>query len=163
MRQYELGRERLSQLMDAIASGQGSDADHAEAALLDAALHILRGVVPGQELVNAILNKAATPLLDQAAAIAREGSAVDNLVLGTVNSPWKTLIDAETLVARLSSGGADEWLPHLATFFGEVRAELILAFAVHHAVPADTLRASYIAVQSTRPVKAAEAGLAGVD
>ena len=85
-------------------------------------------------------------VLEQAALIARGGSAVDNLVLGTVNSPWKTSIDADTLAARLISCGVDKWLPHLATFFGEVRAELILAFAFHHGIPSDALKASYAAV-----------------
>jgi hypothetical protein len=74
-------------------------------------------------------------------------AAIGRLVLGTVNAPWKRSIDAVTLAALLNSGQTQDWLPHLATFFTEVRAELVVAFALAHGVQAGALKGSYVGVR----------------
>jgi hypothetical protein len=68
---------------------------------------------------------------------------IDNLVLGTVNAPWKTAISAEDLAHLVDAGQVDEHLLHLASFFGEVRPELILAFAEAHGISRLALRRTY--------------------
>ena len=73
---------------------------------------------------------------------------IDNLVLGTVNASWKRSIDAETLAQLIGAGQVGDFLPHVATFFGEVRQELILAFADAHGVSAVALRQTYEAVRA---------------
>lgn len=70
-------------------------------------------------------------------------SAIDNLVLGTVNGPWKRDIGVVALVHALKTGDFDGWLVHIATFFGEVRSGLILAFAREHDVSETVLFAAY--------------------
>lgn len=72
---------------------------------------------------------------------------IDNLVLGTVNAPWRRQIDAATLAALIVAGDIDTWLPHLTTFFTEVRAELALAFADQHSIPRADLCATYDAIR----------------
>ena len=72
---------------------------------------------------------------------------IDNLVLGTVNASWRRSIDADTLAQAIASGGVDEWLVHLATFFSEVRAPLIRDFAAAHGISPAQLAASYTQVR----------------
>ena len=64
---------------------------------------------------------------------------LDNLVLGTVNAPWKRSIDADVLACAIINNETDEWLCHLATFFGEVRRSLIMEFAEAHEISIDRL------------------------
>src|SRR5712692_6200964 len=67
--------------------------------------------------------------------------AVDRIVLGTVNSSWKHAINVETLVSVIREPQqARRWLPHVATFFAEVRPDTVLQFASHHHVPVRTLK-----------------------
>lgn len=75
---------------------------------------------------------------------------VDRLVLGTVNASWKRAIDATTLTTTISTGQLEGWLPHLATFFNEVRAELVLEFARAHGINNYLLLTCYqsVAVQT---------------
>ena len=74
--------------------------------------------------------------------------STDRLVLGTVNASWKWEIDAGTLAAIIQTGETDEWLCHLATFFSEVSASLILDFAEGHGIDMATLATSYAKVKS---------------
>lgn len=75
-------------------------------------------------------------------------ASIDNLVLGTVNAPWKRSIDAEALACAVNTGQVDGWLVHLATFFSEVRTGLILAFATAHHISAPALLAAYTKVKA---------------
>lgn len=77
---------------------------------------------------------------------AGRAAQVDNLVLGTVNAPWKRSIDADTLATGISTGQIDDWLPHMATFFGEVRASLIVEFACAHGISRLSLATCYESV-----------------
>jgi hypothetical protein len=75
--------------------------------------------------------------------------AVDRIVLGTVNSSWKHVINVDTLVSVIREPQqADQWLPHVATFFAEVRPDTVLQFASYHHVPVRTLKRSYAWVKS---------------
>ena len=75
-------------------------------------------------------------------------ASIDNLVLGTVNASWKHAIDAETLADTIATAQIDGWLVHLATFFGEVRSGLILAFANAHHISVPVLMAAYVKVKA---------------
>lgn len=55
---------------------------------------------------------------------------VDKLVLGTTNAPYKKVISAAQLAKHLASSGTGPWNVHVATFFTDVRPELILKSAV---------------------------------
>jgi len=78
----------------------------------------------------------------------RSVSSTDNLVLGTVNAPWKHSIDAETLSSQIKDGKIDEWLCHMVTFFTEVNPSLIAEFATAHAIDRATLIAAYQKVRT---------------
>jgi hypothetical protein len=69
--------------------------------------------------------------------------SIDNLVLGTVNAPWKRTLNARTLASLVRRGDVDAWLPHVATFFTEVRPHLIIGFAQAHRIPRHSLVESY--------------------
>lgn len=81
---------------------------------------------------------------------------LDNLVLGTVNAPWKRSIDADALTRAIINNETDEWLCHLATFFGEVRRGLILEFAEAHEIPSDNLLACYEIIKTRTGEQASE-------
>jgi hypothetical protein len=72
---------------------------------------------------------------------------IDALVMGTVNASWKTLLDADKLAQLLAVGDVETALPHLATFFSEVRYMLIVAFAKNHGIGMAQLRATYFIVK----------------
>jgi hypothetical protein len=73
-------------------------------------------------------------------------AAVDNLVLATVNAPYKRAIDATTLQASLTKLDLDRWLVHIATFFTDVTPELVLKFADQHGVSRSKLARAYRAM-----------------
>ncbi len=75
-------------------------------------------------------------------------SGLDNLVLGTVNAPWKRSIDADALTRAIINNETDEWLCHLATFFSEVRHGLIWEFAEVHDISDAKLLACHEAVKA---------------
>lgn len=89
---------------------------------------------------------------------------VDSLVLGTVNASFKTMLDAETLAVSIETSNVDEWLAHVATFFAEVQAHLILAFAEAHAIPLDALAKTYAKIKALTGEfnRALDAELAGM-
>lgn len=80
-------------------------------------------------------------------SIASSAAAIDAIVLGTVNAPYKRSISAEQLADALASGKPAAWLVHVATFFTDVRPALIIDFAAAHDVPHPELVAAYAAVR----------------
>ncbi|WP_271502408.1 hypothetical protein [Bradyrhizobium sp. CCBAU 11357] len=73
---------------------------------------------------------------------------VDQLVLGTINAPYRRTINSTDLVACLMSRDWQNWIAHVVTFFTEVRPELVLQFARLHAIPIRDLVAAYHAMTS---------------
>jgi hypothetical protein len=68
---------------------------------------------------------------------------IDELVLGTTNAPYRRSIRAKELVHALTSGESGTWTVHVATFFTDVRPELVLRFAKLHGIPARKLISAY--------------------
>ena len=79
------------------------------------------------------------PLSGQGASV-RE---IDDLVLGTTNAPYRRSIRAKELVDALTSGESGTWTVHVATFFTDVRPELVLSFAKLHGIPTRELTSAY--------------------
>lgn len=79
----------------------------------------------------------------------RSRSAVDALVLGTVNAPYKRSISAEELAQVLASGNLRNWLVHVATYFTDVRPTLVIEFADAHGIRYQTLEDVYFNVKRT--------------
>jgi excisionase family DNA binding protein len=73
---------------------------------------------------------------------------VDELVLGTTNAPYKKAISAAQLAKHLASNRTRPWIVHLATFFTDVRPELILKFASIHGISKSDLATTYRAVKA---------------
>jgi hypothetical protein len=73
---------------------------------------------------------------------------VDELVLSTTNAPYKKVISAAELAKHLASSGTGRWHVHIATFFTDVRPDLILKFAAIHGVSKSDLVTSYEAVKA---------------
>lgn len=78
-----------------------------------------------------------------------KSSDIDQLVLGTTNAPYRRTMSSTDLVARITSRDWRNWIAHIATFFTEVRPELVLEFAERHAIPIEDLAASYESMKST--------------
>ena len=76
-----------------------------------------------------------------------DASAVDKLVLATVNAPYKRSIDATTLRACLAKLDLDRWLVHVATFFTDVAPELVFNFADRHGISRPKLAKAYLAIK----------------
>lgn len=68
---------------------------------------------------------------------------VDDLVLGTTNAPYRRSIRARELVDSLRSSENGRWTVHVATFFSDVRPELVLKFAELHGVSKRKLASAY--------------------
>jgi excisionase family DNA binding protein len=73
---------------------------------------------------------------------------IDDLVLGTTNAPYRRSIRAKQLVDALMSGESGRWAVHVATFFTDVRPELVLRFAKLHGIPKRKLASSYDEVKA---------------
>jgi len=73
---------------------------------------------------------------------------IDNLVMGTVNASWKTKLAADQLAQMVVTGEVKLALPHVATFFAEVRSPLITEFAKLHDIGMGQLAATYKTVKS---------------
>jgi hypothetical protein len=73
---------------------------------------------------------------------------IDKLVMGTVNASFKVMLDANKLAHLIADCDVEPGLPHLATFFGEVRDKLILEFAQAHGISLGQLQATYKVVNS---------------
>ncbi|WP_451984792.1 hypothetical protein [Azospirillum endophyticum] len=74
--------------------------------------------------------------------------AIDNLVLGTVNAPFKRSLDAETLAESVKSADVDTWLSHVVVFFIEVKAHLVIAFAKAHGITIAELQVTYAKIKA---------------
>src|SRR4051794_24027743 len=68
---------------------------------------------------------------------------IDSLVLGTINAPYRRSIRTKELLDALTSGENGAWTVHVATFFTDVRPELVLRFAKLHGIPARKLTSAY--------------------
>ena len=73
---------------------------------------------------------------------------VDDLVLGTTNAPYKKSITAAALAKSLASGKSEPWTVHVATFFTDVKPQLIFEFAEMHGVSRRVLASSYRTVKA---------------
>jgi prevent-host-death family protein len=73
---------------------------------------------------------------------------VDELVLGTTNAPYTRSITAATLAKSLTSGKCGQWKVHIATFFTDVKPELILEFAEVHGISRRVLASTYRALKA---------------
>jgi hypothetical protein len=73
---------------------------------------------------------------------------LDDLVLGTTNAPYRRSIRAKELVDALMSGESGRWTVHVATFFTDVRPELVLKFAELHGIPTRELASTYHKVKA---------------
>ena len=73
---------------------------------------------------------------------------IDDLVLGTTNTPYRRSIRAKELVDALMSGESGRWTVHVATFFTDVRPELVLKFAELHGIPPRKLASTYAGVKA---------------
>ena len=73
---------------------------------------------------------------------------IDDLVLGTTNAPYRRSIRAKELVDALMSGESDRWTVHVATFFTDVRPELVMRFAELHGIPTRELASTYDEVKA---------------
>ena len=76
-----------------------------------------------------------------------DASAVDKLVLATVNAPYKRDIDAATLRDCLAKRDLDQWLVHVATFFADVSPELVFKFADQRGISRAMLGIAYLATK----------------
>jgi hypothetical protein len=76
-------------------------------------------------------------------------SAIDALVVATVNAPYKRSITAETLAACIVKSELAGWTAHIANFFTDVDPEVILAFAEIHGISTSQLAHIYQVVKST--------------
>ena len=76
------------------------------------------------------------------------GPDVDDLVLGTTNAPYRRSISATELARCLASGESETWTVHIATFFTDVRPELVLRFAELHLIPRDALATAYLTTKN---------------
>jgi hypothetical protein len=73
---------------------------------------------------------------------------VDNLVLGTVNAPWKTALSADTLAHKIAHSDVQTSLAHVVTFYTEVAPDLVLAFAKLHRIDLSALIKTYQSVKT---------------
>lgn len=75
-------------------------------------------------------------------------SAVDKLVLATVNAPFKRDIGAATLQECIARARLDEWPAHLAAFFTDVSPRLVFEFASIHGISRLTLAQAYLVMKA---------------
>jgi hypothetical protein len=76
-----------------------------------------------------------------------QGSAVDKLVLATVNAPYKREISVTILKKCLMKAEPGDWVVHLASFFTDVNPNLIFDFAALHGISKSALAQAYLAVK----------------
>ena len=74
-------------------------------------------------------------------------SAVDKLVLATVNAPYKRRIDAAVLQNSLAKLDFDRWLVHIVTFFTDVAPKLVFEFADQHGISRSALAKAYLTIK----------------
>ncbi len=80
---------------------------------------------------------------------AAEGiSAVDKLVLATVNAPFKRDISAVTLQECIARAELGAWSVHVATFFTDVSPNLVFSFAAGHGISKSKLAEAYVVMKT---------------
>jgi hypothetical protein len=67
---------------------------------------------------------------------------IDELVLATVNAPYKDATDASTLAAAIKDADP-RYLPQLHNLFGDVASTLTIRFALNHGITFSELRSAY--------------------
>lgn len=77
-----------------------------------------------------------------------DASAVDKLVLSTVNAPYKHNISSATLQECISQAKLNDWQVHVATFFTDVSTNLIFSFASSHGISKSKLAEAYMVVKT---------------
>jgi hypothetical protein len=77
-----------------------------------------------------------------------KASAVDKLVLSTVNAPYKREITTLVLKECLIKAEPGTWAVHVATFFTDVSPSLILRFSESHGIPKSMLAEAYSAIKT---------------
>ena len=134
-----VGKHRRTKLRDILALKTTMDAQRKalEALAADA-----------EEYEPADLVKNSQKRISRSSDRAVEPRNVDQLVLGTTNAPYRRTISSTDLVARLTSRNWQSWIPHIVTFFTEVRPELVLQFARRHAISVPDLAAAYRSMKS---------------
>jgi hypothetical protein len=80
--------------------------------------------------------------------IPAEMAVTEASVLSVVNAPYKQAVTALMLARCLSRGSLGAWPAHIATFFTEVDAELVFAFAERHGIPTQKLGEAYAAMKA---------------
>jgi hypothetical protein len=75
-------------------------------------------------------------------------SAVDKLVLATVNAPYKREISVSILKECLVKGEPGDWPVHLASFFTDVSPNLVFRFAALHGISKSKLAQAYLAMKA---------------
>ena len=75
-------------------------------------------------------------------------TSTDSLVLAIVNAPYKRTIRAEMLAERLAKADPGDWSVHIATFFTDVRPDLVLAFADAHGLSKSMLAEAYLVTKN---------------
>lgn len=72
-----------------------------------------------------------------------DASVVDQLVLSTINAPYKRDITVTVLQECVSKAELAGWSVHVATFFRDVSPNLILSFASVHGISYSKLAEAY--------------------
>ncbi len=76
-------------------------------------------------------------------------SAVDKLVLATVNAPYKREISVSILKECLMKGEPGDWTVHLASFFTDASPNLVFRFAALHGISKSKVAQAYLAIKTT--------------
>ena len=79
---------------------------------------------------------------------AEVASAVDKLVLATINAPYKRTISAAELVNCIEQAKLGEWPVHIAAFFTEVSPSLVFRFAGDHGISKSKLAQAYLVMKT---------------
>jgi hypothetical protein len=75
-------------------------------------------------------------------------SAVDKLVLATVNAPYRREISASVLAGCLVQVDPGDWTVHVATFFTDLSPGLVFNFAASRGISKSMLADAYRAVKT---------------
>jgi len=75
-------------------------------------------------------------------------SAVDKLVLATVNAPFRRDISAAALQECIARAEIGEWAVHVATFFTDVSPHLVFGFAAAHGISKSKLAEAYVVMKA---------------
>ncbi|MFB9267601.1 hypothetical protein ACFFWD_31425 [Bradyrhizobium erythrophlei] len=79
---------------------------------------------------------------------AEGSSAVDKLVLATVNAPFKRDISAAILHQCIARAELADWRVHVTTFFTDVSPQLVFGFAALHGISKSELAKAYVLIKT---------------